>query len=96
MKRRFNYDYEGEYYTDKLNFYTTILGNGSICFDLYDFSVMYHDIHDSLILDELEAFLYEYFEDETELRNIIFNESDIDTIYSFVKNYYEDRNYKVN
>lgn len=96
MKLRFDYDYMCEYYTKSLNFDITITARGSIDFDLYDFCVMYRNSHDSLSLDEMEAFLYEYFEDETELRNTIFNESDIDTIYSFVKNYYEDRNYKVN
>lgn len=95
MTLRFNYDYITEYYST-IQFDINIKGSGSVDFDLYDFTLMYSEIYDSFDSEEIETYLYEYFENDIGLRNIIFDDLDVNTIIEYIKDYYENRNQESN
>lgn len=90
MTLRFNYDYTTEYYST-IQFDINIKGSGSIDFDLHDFALMYSEIYNSFDSEEIEAYLYEYFGEEADIRNITFDDLDVNTIIEYMKNYYENR-----
>ena len=91
MTLRFNYDYTTEYYLT-IQFDINIKGSGSIDFDLYNFALMYSEIYNSFNSEEIETYLYEYFGEEADIRNITFDDLDVDTIIEYMKDYYENRN----